>query len=244
MLILDPPKVWSAHALQGQLNLLQPTDLGINGPELEARNCAVYFPRIKKVDPETGQIGVFPACGALAGIYAATDSSRGVWKAPAGITAGVGGITGLEFNLSDDQNGQLNPIGINCLRSFPIIGPVVWGARTLRGADILSDDYKYVPVRRLTLYIEESLYRGTKFAVFEPNDETLWSQLRLSIGAFMADLARQGAFYGYAVACDKSTTTQYDIDRGIVNVRVAFAPVKPAEFIVLQIQQQAGNTAS
>jgi uncharacterized protein len=244
MLILDPPKVWSDHALQGQLNLLQPTDLGISGPALEARNCAVYFPRIKKVDPETGQIGVFPACGALAGIYAATDSSRGVWKAPAGITAGVGGITGLEFNLSDDQNGQLNPIGINCLRSFPIIGPVVWGARTLRGADILSDDYKYVPVRRLTLYIEESLYRGTKFAVFEPNDETLWSQLRLSIGAFMADLARQGAFYGYAVACDKSTTTQYDIDRGIVNVRVAFAPVKPAEFIVLQIQQQAGNTAS
>jgi phage tail sheath protein FI len=242
MLIIDPPAGWQGSAQQGLFDKIQPTDLGINGPELEARNCAVYFPRIKKRDPETGQIGVFPACGALAGVYATTDATRGVWKAPAGITAGIGGITGLEFNLTDDQNGMLNPLGINCLRSFPIIGPVVWGARTLRGADLLSDDYKYVPVRRLTLYIEESLYRGTKFAVFEPNDETLWSQLRLSIGAFMADLARLGAFYGYAVACDKTTTTQYDIDRGIVNVRVAFAPVKPAEFIVLQIQQQAGQT--
>jgi uncharacterized protein len=244
MLIVDPPKAWSDPTKQGHLGELQPTDLGITSALLEARNCAVYFPRIKKLDPETGQIDVFPACGALAGIYAATDNSRGVWKAPAGITAGIGGITGLEYNLTDEQNGQLNPLGINCLRNFPIIGPVVWGARTLRGADILSDDYKYIPVRRLTLYIEESLYRGTKFAVFEPNDETLWSQLRLSIGAFMADLARQGAFYGYNVACDKSTTTPYFIDRGIVNVRVAFAPVKPAEFIVLQIQQQAGQTAS
>ena len=244
MLIVDPPKSWSDPTKQGQLGVLQPTDLGITSVLLEARNCAVYFPRIKKLDPETGQIDVFPACGALAGIYAATDNSRGVWKAPAGITAGIGGITGLEYNLTDEQNGQLNPLGINCLRNFPIIGPVVWGARTLRGADILSDDYKYIPVRRLTLYIEESLYRGTQFAVFEPNDETLWSQLRLSIGAFMADLARQGALYGYDVACDKSTTTQYFIDRGIVNVRVAFAPVKPTEFIVLQIQQQAGQTAS
>jgi hypothetical protein len=144
MLIVDPPKAWSDPTKQGQLGVLQPTDLGITSVLLEARNCAVYFPRIKKLDPETGQIDVFPACGALAGIYAATDNSRGVWKAPAGITAGIGGITGLEYNLTDEQNGQLNPLGINCLRNFPIIGPVVWGARTLRGADILSDDYKYI----------------------------------------------------------------------------------------------------
>jgi len=166
-----------------------------------------------------------------------------VWKAPAGITAGIGGINGLEFNLNDEQSGQLNPVGINCLRNFPIMGPVVWGARTLRGADMLSDDYKYVPVRRLALYIEESLYRGTKFAVFEPNDEALWSTLRQTIGAFMADLSRQGAFYGYDVSCDRTTTTQDDIDRGVVNIRVAFAPVRPAEFIVLQIQPLAGQTA-
>ncbi|MEH2567999.1 phage tail sheath family protein [Bradyrhizobium sp. AZCC 2289] len=243
MLILDPPKAWSDHARQGRLDQIQPSDLGIGGPELEARNCAVYFPRIRKADPKTGQIETFPPCGAIAGIFAATDNLRGVWKAPAGITAGIGGINGLEFSLNDEQNGQLNPLGINCLRNFPVVGPVVWGARTLRGADLLSDDYKYVPVRRLALYIEESLVRGTKFAVFEPNGEALWSTLRQTIGAFMTGLFQQGAFYGYDVACDGTTTTQDDIDRGVVNVRVAFAPVKPAEFIVLQIQQQAGQTA-
>jgi phage tail sheath protein FI len=244
MLILDPPKAWSDHARQGRFDQIQPTDLGIGGPELEARNCAVYFPRIRKLDPSTGQIEIFPASGTIAGIFTATDMTRGVWKAPAGITAGIGGIDGLELDINDAQNGQLNLVGINCLRNFPVVGPVVWGARTLRGADVLSDDYKYIPVRRLTLYIEESLYRGTKFAVFEPNDEALWSQLRLSIGAFMDGLYRQGAFYGYTVACDRTTTTQADIDRGVVNVVVGFAPEKPAEFIVLQIQQQAGQTAS
>jgi phage tail sheath protein FI len=139
---------------------------------------------------------------------------------------------------------MLNPLGINCLRSFPVYGPVVWGARTLRGADVLTDDYKYVPVRRLALYIEESLYRGTTFAVFEPNDETLWSRLRLGIAAFMENLERQGAFYGFQVTCDSTTTTPDDIQRGIVNILVAFAPVKPAEFIILQIQQQAGQASS
>jgi phage tail sheath protein FI len=241
MLILDPPAAWSDHALHGRFDQIQPSDLGIDGPELESRNCAVYFPRIRKPDPATGQIDVFPACGAIAGIFAATDSARGVWKAPAGITAGIGGIAGLEFALTDDQNGQLNPLGVNCLREFPVIGPVVWGARTLRGADILSDDYKYVPVRRLVLFLEESILRGTKFAVLEPNGETLWSRLRLGIDSFMADLARQGAFYGFFVTCDRTTTTQDDIDRGIVNIQIGLAPVKPAEFVVLQIQQQAGQ---
>jgi phage tail sheath protein FI len=243
MLILDPPKAWSDHARQGRFDQIQPTDLGIGGPELEARNCAVYFPRIRKLDPSTGQIETFPPCGAIAGIYAATDNLRGVWKAPAGITAGIAGIAALELNLNDEQNGQLNPVGINCLRNFPVVGPVVWGARTLRGVDILADDYKYVPVRRLALYLEESLYRGTKFAVFEPNDQVLWSKLRQTIDAFMTDLFRQGAFFGHFVNCDQSTTTPADIERGVVNVVVGFAPVKPAEFIVLQIQQQAGQTA-
>lgn len=245
MLIIDPPVEWSDRATQGLFDQIQPTDLEINGPDMRARNCAVYFPKVIKSDDEMGgMLDVFPACGIIAGVMATTDVNRGVWKAPAGIGAGIGGIVKLEGNVTDDQNGMLNQLGINCLRNFPVIGPVVWGARTLRGADLLSDDYKYVPVRRLTLYIEESLYRGTKFAVFEPNDETLWSHLRLTIGTFMADLARQGAFYEYQVACDKTTTTQYDIDRGIVNVRVAFAPVKPAEFVVLYIQQLAGQAAS
>ena len=167
-----------------------------------------------------------------------------MWKAPAGIEAGIVGIAELEFNLTDAQSGQLNPLGINSLRSFPTVGPVVWGARTLRGADVFSDDYKYVPVRRLALYIEESLHRGSQFAVFEPNDEVLWSKLRLVIAAFMAGLVRQGACYGYYVTCDQTTTTQDDIDRGVVNIQIGFAPVKPAEFVVLMIQQPAGQTAS
>jgi hypothetical protein len=149
--------------------------------------------------------------------------------------------------MNDDENGELNPLGINCLRTFPVYGNIVWGARTLRGADVLGDEYKYVPVRRTALFIEESLYRGLKWVVFEPNDEPLWGQIRLNVGAFMQGLFRQGAFQGtsardaYFVACDKSTTTQNDINLGIVNVVVGFAPLKPAEFVVLKIQQLAGQ---
>jgi phage tail sheath protein FI len=244
MLIVDPPKAWSNLAAQGKFDQMQPADLGIDGPQLEARNCAVFFPGIQQLDPDTGQTGIFPACGAVAGIFAASDSARGVWKAAAGTTAAIGGIEGLEFNLTDEQNGALNQRAINCLRDLPHFGPVVWGALTLRGADILADDYKYIQVRRLTLFIEESLTRGTAFAVFEPNDEALWSQLRLSINAFMADLARQGAFYNYYVTCDSTTTTPADIALGVLNIIVGIAPVMPAEFIVLQIQQWAGQAAS
>ena len=135
-------------------------------------------------------------------------------------------------------------MGVNALRTFRDVGSVVWGARTLRGSDVLSDDYKYIPVRRLALFIEESLYRGTQWVVFEPNDEPLWSQIRLSVGSFMQDLFRKGAFQGttprdaYYVRCDSETTTQYDIDRGIVNIVVGFAPLKPAEFVVISIEQK------
>jgi phage tail sheath protein FI len=152
--------------------------------------------------------------------------------------------------LTDDENGDLNPLGINSLRTFPLIGTVVWGSRTLRGADIFADQWKYIPVRRVALFIEETLYRGLKWVVFEPNDEPLWSQIRLNIGAFMNGLFRQGAFQGttpaqaYFVKCDSETTTQDDIDRGIVNIVVGFAPLKPAEFVVLKLQQIAGQTAS
>jgi phage tail sheath protein FI len=127
---------------------------------------------------------------------------------------------------------------------------VVWGARTLRGSDQMGDDYKYIPVRRLALFIEESLYRGTQWVVFEPNDEPLWSQIRLNVGSFMHNLFVQGAFQGqtptdaYFVSCDKTTTTQNDIDLGIVNILVGFAPLKPAEFVILQIQQIAGSIAT
>jgi len=190
-----------------------------------------------------GQVDAFLPCGAVAGIMARTDVNRGVWKAPAGIEATLSGAEGLTVNMTNEENGLLNPIGVNCLRSFPNIGRVVWGARTLKGHDQLSDDYKYVPVRRLALFIEESLYRGTQWVVFEPNDEPLWAQIRMNVGAFMQRLFRQGAFQGasprdaYFVKCDAETTTPDDVNRGIVNIVVGFAPLQPAEFVIISIQQ-------
>ena len=241
MVILDSPVAWTDNAERGNFSYLDPTKLGIEGDN--ARNAAVYFPRVIEDDAlMKGNTTSFAPCGIIAGVIASTDSTRGVWKAPAGIDAGLNGIVELEVNLTDDQNGMLNPLGINCLRSFPVIGPVVWGARTLRGADQLEDDYKYIPVRRLALYIEESIYRGTKWAVYEPNADPLWASLRLSVNTFLADLQRQGAFYSYFVKCDSQTTTPDDIARGVVNIVIGFAPVKPAEFVVIQIQQIAGQT--
>jgi uncharacterized protein len=211
-------------------------------------NSALYFPNPRIPDPLNGyRLRTVGASGTVAGLYARTDTARGVWKAPAGIDATLRNVSELNYSLTDGQNGALNPLGINCLRNFPVYGNICWGSRTLEGADVLASDWKYVPVRRLALFLEESLYRGTKWAVFEPNDEPLWAQLRLNVGAFMHDLFRQGAFQGqtprdaYFVKCDKETTTQNDINQGIVNVLVGFAPLKPAEFVIIQIQQIVGQ---
>ncbi|MCI5207528.1 MAG: phage tail sheath family protein [Candidatus Electrothrix sp. ATG2] len=213
-----------------------------------SKNAALFFPRLKQPNPlNDNRMEEFVPCGTVAGIMARTDTERGVWKAPAGLDATLRGVPELSVNLTDAENGELNPLGVNCLRSFPNIGRVVWGARTLRGADMLADEYKYLPVRRLALYIEESLFRGTHWVVFEPNDEPLWAQIRMNVGAFMHTLFRQGAFQGtkpkdaYFVKCDKDTTPQNDIDRGIVNIVVGFAPLKPAEFVVIKLQQIAGD---
>ncbi|MFL5801935.1 MAG: phage tail sheath family protein [Roseiflexaceae bacterium] len=247
MLIVDPPALWGANKETAAATARDGlTGLSLTGPG--ARNAALYFPRVQQSDPmRDGQIDVFVPCGIVAGVMARTDVNRGVWKAPAGLDATLNGVQGLQVNLNDPENGMLNPLGINCLRAFPVTGRVVWGARTLRGADQLSDDYKYVPVRRLALYLEESLYRGLKWVVFEPNDEPLWAQIRLNAGAFMHNLFRQGAFQGktpaeaYFVKCDKETTPQNDINLGIVNVVVGFAPLKPAEFVIIKLQQMAGQ---
>jgi phage tail sheath protein FI len=244
MLIVDPPSGWTGANDIVSNNKL--STLGLTGDA--ARNAAIYFPRVIEQDPlRNGQVDNFAPCGMMAGIWARTDVQRGVWKAPAGLDAALNGIQGLLVTLTDAENGMLNPLGINCLRSFPVNGRVVWGARTLRGADVSSDDYKYIPVRRLALYIEESLYRGTQWVVFEPNDNPLWAQIRLNVGAFMQNLFRQGAFQGktpqeaYFVKCDSETTTQNDINLGIVNIVVGFAPLKPAEFVIIQIQQIVGQ---
>jgi phage tail sheath protein FI len=220
---------------------------------IERSYAAIYFPRLRISDPlQDGNLADFAPSGAVAGIMSRTDADRGVWKAPAGIEASLRGVLGLSVaglpgTLTDSENGDLNPLGVNCLRSFPNIGHVVWGARTLEGSDILASQWKYTPVRRLALYLEESLFRGTQWVVFEPNDEPLWAQIRLNVGAFMQSLFRQGAFQGttpreaYLVKCDKETTTQDDINRGVVNILVGFAPLKPAEFVIIQIQQLAGQ---
>jgi phage tail sheath protein FI len=211
-------------------------------------NTAVYFPRVLQPNPlQEGRLGDFAPCGVIAGIIARTDANRGVWKAPAGLDATLRGVSALAVKLTDGDSGQLNPIGANCLRSFPVNGRVVWGSRTLVGADQLASEWKYLPVRRTALFIEESLFRGTQWVVFEPNDEPLWSQIRMNVGAFMQNLFRQGAFQGsspreaYFVKCDSETTTQTDIDNGIVNILVGFAPLKPAEFVVIKLQQIAGQ---
>jgi phage tail sheath protein FI len=210
--------------------------------------AAVYYPWIEIPDPlNNGRQRLMPPSGTVAGLYARTDATRGVWKAPAGTEATLNGVRALGYPMNDRENGTLNPLGINALRMFPVFGAVAWGGRTLRGADQMADEYKYVPVRRLALYIEETLYRSTQWVVFEPNDEPLWAQIRLNIGAFMNDLFRQGAFQGktpreaYFVKCDKETTTQSDINRGMVNIVVGFAPLKPAEFVIIRIQQMAGQ---
>jgi hypothetical protein len=214
---------------------------------LRHRNAAVYFPRLEIPDAlndnRPRNVG---ASGTLAGVYARTDANRGVWKAPAGTDADLRGAS-LALRIDDGENGALNPLGINALRNFPVFGNVSWGARTLDGADLQASEWKYIPVRRTALYIEESLFEGSKWIVFEPNDEPLWAQIRLNFGAFMHGLFRQGAFQGttpkdaYFVKCDKETTTQDDINRGIVNILVGFAPLKPAEFVVIKIQQMAGQ---
>jgi uncharacterized protein len=243
IVLIDPPYSW---------NSARDPVTGIDSANLRNlrhKNAAIFFPHIKAADPlNENRIRMFVPSGAIAGVMARTDGERGVWKSPAGIEAVIRGITDLTVQMTDLENGDLNPLGINCIRIFRPYGIVVWGSRTLKGDDRLADQWKYLAVRRMALYIEESLYRGTQWVVFEPNDEPLWSQIRLNITAFMHDLFRKGAFQGtspreaYFVKCDRETTTQYDIDRGIVNIVVGFAPLKPAEFVIIQIKQLTRRT--
>ncbi len=244
--ILDPPQS-SGPAGANDTPAAIAAWLDVNA-SLRNRNAAIYFPRVDIPDPLNGfRLRPAAVSGTVAGVFARTDATRGVFKAPAGTEATLTGVQQLEYNLTDGEHGVLNPLGINALRSFPVFGPVAWGARTLFGADQLADDYKYVPVRRFALFLEESLFRGTQWVVFEPNDDALWAQIRLNIGAFMQDLFRQGAFQGttpqqaFFVKVDSETTTQTDINNGIVNIVVGFAPLKPAEFVIIRIQQLAGQ---
>ncbi len=245
-LILDSASGWTTKALAVAGAADFSANLGTS-----SRNAAVFFPRLRMPNPlRDNQEEEFASCGVIAGIFARTDSERGIWKAPAGLEARLVGVPAVAVPLTDAENGELNPLGVNCLRTMPAAGRVVWGARTLVGSDRLGSEWKYIPIRRLALFLEESLYRGTQWAVFEPNDAPLWAQLRLNIGAFLQGLFRQGAFAGatprdaYFVKCDAETTTPSDQNLGIVNIVVGFAPLKPAEFVVLKFQQMAGQIAT
>lgn len=247
MVIVDPPP---EHALT--------TEASVNALALPTSTySALYYPWVEVAnpfftpEPEPGAPRVprtmlVPPCGFAAGMWARTDSRRGVWKAPAGVETGLLGVAGLEQEVEDGHQGQLNPLGVNCLRSLPSFGAVIWGARTL--ATKAKPEWRYLPVRRTAIFIEQSLYNGIQWAVFEPNNEQLWASLRLNIESFMNGLFRAGAFQGgtakeaYFVRCGLGDTmTQGDIDRGQVIVLVGFAPVKPAEFVIVRLQQKVGQ---
>ncbi len=226
---------------------------GPTGPSLpRSQNAALYFPYLRSADPVTGGVVPMAPSGFVAGIYARTDASRGVWKAPAGLATTVLNTSGpvLSGVMNDPQQGVLNLESINCLRSFSGIGTVVWGARTTVANNTAFAQSMYVPVRRMTLFIEQTLLANLRWVVFEPNDEPLWTAIRSSIEGFMLSLFKQGALQGatpsvaFQVKCDATTTTSDDQLKGIVNIVVAFAPLKPAEFVIIQIAQLAGQTAS
>jgi uncharacterized protein len=242
-LLVDPPP--NVATVSGAIDWIS-TTLGITDP-----NGAAFWPELRLPDPLNNyNLRSFAPCGVVAGVYAATDGSRGVWKAPAGINATLNGVQSLTYTMTDQENGQLNPLGLNCFRSLPVYGRVLWGARTLQGADALASQWKYVPVRRMALFLEESLYRGLKWVVFEPNDAPLWAAIRLNVESFMQTLFLKGAFQGttpaqaYFVKCDSETTTPADVNNGIVNILVGFAPLEPAEFVVIQIEQLTGQASS
>jgi hypothetical protein len=248
--VLDPPLNAVADNLTdpGAVTMDQYVDL-----IPKSQNGAVYFPYLFSTDPVTNTTFALPPSGSVAGIYARIDASRGVWKAPAGLEAGVSNTAGPVNTglMNDPQQGVLNVVAVNVLRSFNAVGTVVFGARTLVGADANTafPQSKYVPVRRMTLFIEQSLVENLKWVVFEPNDEPLWIAIRASIEAFLLSLFNQGALQGstpsdaFQVKVDSSTTTPTDQQNGIVNIVVAFAPLKPAEFVVIKISQLAGQTA-
>jgi phage tail sheath protein FI len=218
----------------------------------KSQNGALYFPHIRSSNPSTGDPVTLPPSGSIAGVFAREDTNRGVWKAPAGYEALVANTTGVvpSGRMTDPRHGTLNPMGVNCLRGFPGIGTVVFGARTLVAANPAFQQYRYVPIRRTALFIEQSLLGSLGWVVFEPNDVPLWVSIKSTIDNFMLGLFNQGAFQGrtpsqaFQVSCDATTTTPDDQANGIVNIVVAFAPLKPAEFVIIKIAQLAGQTQS
>jgi phage tail sheath protein FI len=225
--LVDPPASVTSATITAWKGELRPSP-----------NAALYFPGLQVVDPlNPGALRDVPPSGAVAGVIARTDITRGVWKAPAGTDAPVRAVRSLTRTLSDTDQEHLITAGINPLRTFPSRGIRVWGARTLASAAVT--EWKYVSVRRLVLFIEESIDEGTQWAIFEPNDDPLWRAVRSSIENFLLGLYRSGALTGrtpedaYLVRCDRLTMTQDDIDKGRLICLVGIAPTRPAEFITV-----------
>lgn len=240
LLLIDAPVAWQMDfpaAAQVGMDALR---AAVGDPA--ATSAAVYFPRIRMADPEDLQhLSDFAPCGAVAGVIARTDMHRGVWKVPAGMEAVLSGVTQPSLDMTDAMQGTINPLALNGLRRRPGAGTVVWGARTLAGWDGGASDYRYVPVRRLSRYIGDSVEQGLQWAVFEPNGEPLWARIRAHVGSFMDSLFREGALAGrssseaWFVRCGRDTTGAQEMEQGMMRTLIGFAPLKPAEFVVIDI---------
>jgi hypothetical protein len=229
--LVDPPTDWT------NVDAITPQAVS-DVASIVKENGAIYWPLLS-----TGK-ATTPISGAVAAVYVTTDESRGVWKAPAGTSATLPAVT-PSYLANNAENGILNPLGVNVIREFPVYGTVVWGARTLDGADQLASDWKYVSVRRLALFLQSSIIDGLQWTAFQPNTAALWSDITVSVTSFLTTLWKEGAFVGatpstaFFVQCDSTTTSLDDIENGLVNVIVGFAPVSPAEFVILQITASA-----
>jgi uncharacterized protein len=232
--ILDPPP---------GLNAQQIKEWRVDKAGYDSKYATLYWPRVKVYDPATGRNIFVPPSGHVAGIWGRNDDTRGVHKAPANEV--VRGAIALETQITRTEHDLLNPVGINCLRAFPGRGIRVWGARTLSS----DPAWRYLNVRRLFNYLEESILNGTQWVVFEPNDDALWAKLRRTIASFLVMEWRKGALFGltpdeaFYVKCDRETNPAEAIDAGQVTCQIGIAPVKPAEFVIFQLSQFSGGTS-
>lgn len=242
-LLIDPPAGSAVQTIDATGVGLADLVKSLPQASPAAQNAAFYYPRLIANNALTQKSQAFAPAGAIAGMMARIDAAAGVWTAPAGSDATIAGALGLERELTSSEISALNPRAINCLRVMPSAELVVWGARSLQGPDGLTTEWKYIPIRRFALFLEKSLLDGVRWAVFEPNDEPLWARIGLDVGQFLHALFLRGAFQGqtpqeaYFVRCGADTTTQQDIEQGIVNIIVGFAPLKPAEFVILLLRQ-------
>jgi phage tail sheath protein FI len=239
ILLIDPLPDWQSvdDVVSGA------SSIGALTTTLERENAVAFFPNLL-VATRDGPVTCAPA-GAIAGVIARTDRTRGLWKAPTGVEAAIAGTVGLASAINTRSASALADAGVNTIRQFPGTGIVPWGARLLAGATRGDPEWRYVNIRRLLIFLEHSIDEGTQWVVFEPSDEPLWASVRQSVDCFLASLFRQGAFAGrtpdeaYFAKCGPDTMTQDEIDNGVVNIVVGFAPLRPAEFVTFRIQRRA-----